>query len=126
MVAILASKYLQKTVEVMMYLCTIIKVHWSFVGDEWITYDSAYHRKAAATKSLDWSQVDLTLYNETFTSRIKSVIRCFHCLSDLHSSQECPYIPGGSHSLTGMLGVVDMTIDILGHKVAKAVLQRKM
>ena len=96
LVAILASKYPQKTKDFMMYLHTIMKTHRSFVGDGWITYDTAYRRKAAATKSLNLSQVDFTLYNETFTGREKSVVRCYHCSSDLHSLQECPYAPTGS------------------------------
>ena len=58
-----------------MYLCTIMKVHRSFVGDGWITYNIAYRRKAASSKNLDWSQVDFTLYNKTFTGRPKSVVR---------------------------------------------------
>ena len=96
MAAILASKYPHKTMELMIYLRTIMKVHRSCVGDGWITYDIAYRRKAAASKSLDWSQVDFTLYNETFTGRVKSVVRCGYCSSESHSSQECSYALGGS------------------------------
>ena len=92
MVAILASKYPHKTTDFMTYLHTIMKAHRSFIGD---AYDMAYRRKAVATKSLDWSQVDFTLYNETFTGRAKSVVRCYHCSSDLHSSQDCIYAPEG-------------------------------
>ena len=79
-----------------MCLHTIMKAHRSFVGDGWITYDIAYRRKAAASKSLDWSQVDFTLYNETFTSRAKSVVRCGNCSSESQLSQECSYALGGS------------------------------
>ena len=95
MVAFLASKYPHKTTDFMTYLCTIMKPHCSFIGDRWITYDMAYRRKAATTKSLDWSQVDFTLYNETFIGRAKSVVRCYHCSSDRHSSQDCIYAPEG-------------------------------
>ena len=96
MAAILASKYPHKTMELMMYLCTIMKAHRSFVGDGWITYDMAYWRKATVSKSLDWSQADFTLYNETFTGRVKSIVRCGYCLSESYSSQECGYAPGDS------------------------------
>ena len=100
MVAILASEYPHKTTDFMTYLRTIMKAPRSFIGDGWITYDMAYRRKAVATKSLDWSQVDFTLYNETFSGRAKSVVRCYYCSSDLHSSHDCIYAPEGPWHLS--------------------------
>ena len=69
-----------------MYLRTIMKAHRSFIGEGWITYSMAYRRNTAASKSLDWSQVDFTLYNETFTGRVKSIVRCGYYLSESHLS----------------------------------------
>ena len=71
MVAVLSSGFPQKTPELMAYLKTIARAHRSFSGDGWVAYDSCYRQKAAITKSLDWGQVDSTLYNETFTGRAK-------------------------------------------------------
>ena len=50
----------------MAYQKTIIRAHHSFTGEGWAVYDSCFR-----TKSLDWAEVDLTLYNETFVGRAK-------------------------------------------------------
>ena len=73
MVAILASRYPDKTAQLMAYQRTIVHAHRSFVGNGWAIYDTCYRRKAAATKSLDWGQIDFTLYNETFAGRAKAI-----------------------------------------------------
>ncbi len=57
-------------------------------------YDTCYRRKAAAAKSLDWAQVDFTLYNETFTGRAKAIINRFKiCSSEHHTSGDCVLAP---------------------------------
>jgi len=93
MVAILASRYPDKTAQLMAYQRTIVHAHRSFVGDGWAIYDTCYRRKAAATKSLDWGQIDFTLYNETFAGRAKAIQRCRYCLSEFHSAASCPNAP---------------------------------
>ena len=65
MVAILASRYPDKTAQLMAYQRTIVHAHRSFVGDGWAFYDACYRRKAASTKSLNWGVIGFTLYNET-------------------------------------------------------------
>ena len=77
----------------MAYMRTIVKAQRSFAGEGWVTYDTCYRRKAAASKSLDWSMIDFTLYNETFAGRTRAVPRCRYCSSDLHASHECTYAP---------------------------------
>ena len=74
MVVVLSSGFPQKTPKLMAYQKTIVRAYRSFSGDGWVTYDSCYRRKAAVTKSLDWGQVDFTLYNETFTGRAKPML----------------------------------------------------
>lgn len=54
MVAILSSKYPDKTPQLMGYQRTIVKAHRSFTGEGWVTYDACYRRKTTFTKSLDW------------------------------------------------------------------------
>lgn len=101
LVAVLSLKFPEKTPQLMSYQQTIVKAHRTFVGEGWATYDACYRRKAAMTKSLEWGQVDFTLYNETFTGRAKSITRCHYCLSEYHSSGSCAYAPdrpGPSHS----------------------------
>ena len=94
LVAVLASKYPNKIGHLMAYQKTIIKAHRSFVGEGWVVYDTCFRRKAANMKNLDWGEVDLTLYNETFVGRAKVLHRCNICLSELHTTIECSLAPG--------------------------------
>ena len=75
----------------MAYQKTIIKAHHSFVGEGWVVYDTCFRRKAANMKNLDWGEVDLTLYNETFVGRAKVLHQCSICLSELHTTTECTH-----------------------------------
>ena len=93
LVAVLSSKYPNKIGHFMAYQKTIIKAHRSFVGEVWVVYDTCFRRKAANTKNLDWGEVDLTLYNETFVGRAKVLQRCTICLSELHTTAECSMAP---------------------------------
>ena len=93
LVGVLASKFPTKVPELMAYLKTIVHAHKSFTGEGWVTYDACYRRKAAAVRSLEWSQIDFTLYNETFAGRARAIVRCRHCNSDLHSSAHCSLAP---------------------------------
>ena len=86
LVAVLRTKYPTAIAELMAK--TIIKASKSFVGEDWVTYDTCYRRKAAAIKSLKWSEVDFNLFNETFAD----LLRCKYCSSE-HSSNECMYAP---------------------------------
>ena len=103
LVSVLASRYPEKTPQFMAYQRTIVRAQRSFTGEGWFTYDTCYRRKAALTKSLDWANVDFTLYNETFAGRAKSITRCYYCLSEHHASAACMYAPdaqlrGGHYS----------------------------
>lgn len=99
LIGVLSSKYPTKTPEFMAYLKTIVHASKSFAGDGWVTCDSCYTRKAAVMKSLDWSQLDFTLYNETFAGMARAISRCKFCNSDLHLSADCIYAPEISSKL---------------------------
>ena len=92
-VAILTSKFPEKMPELMAYQKTIVRAHRSFIGEGWVTYSLCYRRKAAYCKSLDWGQVDFTLYNETFAGRAKVILRYSYCLSEHHASNERAFAP---------------------------------
>ena len=62
--AILSSKYLDKMPDLVAYQKTIVWAQQSFIGEGWVTYDTCYRCKAALTKTLNWSQVNFTMYNE--------------------------------------------------------------
>ena len=93
MATILSSKYPEKTPQLMSYLKTIVKAHRSFKGEGWVSYDTDYRRKAALKKSLDWGEVDFTMYNEMFTGRARPPRKCTHCNSEHHTEESCPRRP---------------------------------
>ena len=77
MVEILCSANPSKVAQLMAYPCIIVRAQFTFTREGWVTYyDTCFRRKAAALKSLDWGEVDFTLYNETFTWRAKALSRC--------------------------------------------------
>ena len=43
--------------------------------------------------TLDWGLVDMALYHEAFTGRVRTIVRYSFCLSDTQISVECPYAP---------------------------------
>ena len=93
LVEVLCTTSPGKMAQFMSYQRTIVRAQRTFTGDGWITYDTCYRRKAAATKSLEWGQVDFNLYNETFTGRAKSIARCKYCSSEHHAAGDCRYAP---------------------------------
>ena len=102
LVAVLSAKYPSKIGHFMAYQKTIIKAQRTFVGEGWVAYDSCFRRNAANTKNLDWGEVDLNLYNETFVGRAKVLQRCTTCLSELHTTAECNLMaPSRPASLIG-------------------------
>ena len=94
LVAILGTKYPDKIGEFMAYQKTIVQAYRRYVGDSWVVYDVCYRRQAAITKSLNWGQVDFNLYNETFTGRAKTTMRCSRCLLEHSFSEPCPFSEG--------------------------------
>ena len=77
----------------MAYQKTIIKANKNFEGSAWVIYDRCFRRRAAATKSLNWANIDSALYNEAFTGRARVIPRCQSCLSENHTETECPDRP---------------------------------
>ena len=93
LVSVLTSRFPEKAPEFMAYLRTIVHAQRSYFGEGWVTYDYCYRRKAAATKALNWSEVNFALYNEAFTGRAKPLQRCSFCMSEHHSSADCQDAP---------------------------------
>ena len=94
--AILSAHYPDKAPHLFSYLRTITRASRNFDTSAWASYDMAYRRQAANQGSLDWGTVDTALYNEAFTGRARAIARCCYCLTDTHSSPECPYAPADS------------------------------
>ena len=89
LVAILSTRYPDKTPQLMSYMRTIVKAQRTFSGEGWVSYDMCFRGKAALSKSLEWGVIDVTLYKKTFTGRAKALARCCYCSSDIHTSQDC-------------------------------------
>ena len=90
MAAIITSKYPSKAPQLWAYQRTIVRVSQNFDGPSWVAYNMQFCRKAASKKSSDWEEIDLTLYNETFTGRARAKVNCRICLSDSHLERACP------------------------------------
>ena len=89
LVSVLASRFPTKVPQLMSYQKTVVKAHRTYAGQGWVTYDIAYRRRAANTKSLEWGVIDFNLCNETFAGQAKAIPRCKFCSSELHSSDDC-------------------------------------
>ena len=100
MAAVLVSRYPDKAPELFAYQATIVRASRNVEGNSWVAYDRQYRREALANRDLNWSQMNTRLYNEAFTGRAKSIPRCRHCLSDTHTTTNCPLEPnlGGAVS----------------------------
>ena len=93
LVAVLASRFPEKTPHSMAYLRTITRASRNFEGAAWASYDMAYRRQAANQRYLDWATIDTALYNEAFTGRARAIPRCHFCLADSHESKDCSFAP---------------------------------
>jgi len=93
MVGVLSRAYPQMVPEFMAYQATIIKCCRDFDGIAWAQYDRVYRRQVAQTKDLHWSKLNPTLYSLCFAGKAKRHVACHFCLSDIHSSDQCPDNP---------------------------------
>ena len=67
LVAVLATRYPQYIGNFMPYQHTINRASTNYEGSAWVVYDWCFRRRAAATKSLSWGEINSALYNESFT-----------------------------------------------------------
>ena len=93
LVAVLTTKHPEKAPQFMGYLRTIVQVSRNFERAAWASYDAAYRWQAANRHSLDWANIDPTIYNEAFTGRARLLPRCRYCLAETHEARDCQYAP---------------------------------
>ena len=93
MAALLATRFPEKAPELLAYQASIVRAERNFEGWRWVTYDRCYRREALAAKNLDWSVLNLRLYNEAFTGHARAIPRCSFCLQEDHTAQSCPRNP---------------------------------
>ena len=63
LVSALSTRYPAYVPEFQAYQSTIIKCYRDYGGLGWAQYDRAFRRQVAVTKSLNWSQINGTLYS---------------------------------------------------------------
>ena len=111
LVSVLTTRFPDKAPELMAYLRAIVHAQRTYYGDGWVTYDACYRRQAAASKTLNWSQINFTLYNEAFTGRAKPLQRCMYCLSEHHRSADCRDAPDAPPRKRVLLGRNELALD---------------
>ena len=99
-VAVLSQTQPQSTPHLMAYMATIIRCQKKFEGLSWVVYDSAYRRRAARQRDLNWAVIYSSLFNTLFTGRAKTSVKCSHCLSEDHTADEWPAANGPLAQLT--------------------------
>ena len=92
-VGVLSRAYLQMVPEFMAYQATIIKYCRDFEGIACAQYNRVYRRQVVQSKDLHWLKLNPTLYGLCFTGKAKRHVACNFCLSDIHSSDQCPDNP---------------------------------
>lgn len=80
MAAVLCTQFPEKAPELWAYQATIIRAEWNYEGKRWVTYDCQFHWQALTKRDLNWSITDPRLYDDAFTGRARSIVRCSFCL----------------------------------------------
>lgn len=93
MVAILCTRFPEKSPELWAYQSSIIRAARNYETGAWVAYDRQYRREALAAKILNWSTPNHQLYSEAFTGQVKIISRCSICLSNAHLANQCPSNP---------------------------------
>lgn len=104
LVSALSTRYPAYVPEFLAYQSTIIKCYRDYDGLGWAQYDRAFRRQVAVTKSLNWSQINGTLYSLCFAGKGRRSAVCIHCLSDNHASERCPDAPAISATTSKLRG----------------------
>jgi len=93
-VAVMSARWPKQVPEMMAYMMHIIRTSQEYEGLSWFIYDEAYRRQAAATKHVEWSKINPSIFTVCFTGKAKRGQRCEWCLSLTHSSVECTWAEG--------------------------------
>ena len=77
----------------MAYQSTIVRCYSDFEGNGWLAYDRAFSCQMTAIKSLDWSELNSTLYKLCFVGKAKRDIVCSTYLKHNHRTSDCTDAP---------------------------------
>ena len=86
----LGTAFPDKVPELMAYMTTIVRCHRDYEGPAWVLYDRAFRRRAEATKDMNWSVMNTSLFNMCFGGRARRHMICQVCLSESHTTERCP------------------------------------
>ena len=109
LVGALSTKFADKVPEFMAYQALIVKCSRDYDGFGWVLYDRAFRRQVVVTKDLNWSKLNPTLHSLCLAGKAKNNKFCTICLSDNHTTEQCPeswqmfppmYYPGQVRPLT--------------------------
>ena len=90
LVGALSTKFADKVLEFMAYQALIVKCSRDYNGFGWVLYDRAFRRQVAVTKDLNWSKLNPTLHSLCLAGKAKNNKFCTICLSDNHTTEQCP------------------------------------
>lgn len=60
---IIASRFPNRWTDLTQYKLLILRTFRQYAGKVWLSYDRAFREQAAATKMVDWSKIDVQLFN---------------------------------------------------------------
>jgi len=95
----------------MAYMIHIIRTNQEYKGLSWFIYDEAYRRQAVATKHVEWSKINPSIFTVCFTGKAKREQRCEWCLSLTHGSAECTWAEGET-DITGQLRAIESVVGV--------------
>lgn len=90
LVSTLSIQYPNKAPEFTAYLATIVRCQRDYEGPAWVLYDWAFRRRVEATKDLQWSVINTSLFNMCFGGRARRHTLCQLYLSEQHTANACP------------------------------------
>ena len=90
MAAVITTRFPHKAPELFGYLATVVKAERNYEAGRWVMYDRLFRQRALAWKDLNWSVIDIPLFNDAFAGRAKSIPCCSICLRDDHLANGCP------------------------------------
>ncbi|KAK3711920.1 hypothetical protein QZH41_000899 [Actinostola sp. cb2023] len=91
---VMTTYFPQRWRDILLYKLLIIRTYRLFSGRAWLAYDQAFREHAAAAQVVDWSQINVQLYNfHTAGSSPRSSSSSTVCISWNRGHCSSPYSP---------------------------------
>ena len=89
-VSIITRKQPQHVPDLMGYQILMLEASNGYKSSSWLAYNRRFRQQAAAQPNCQWSKIDSTIWNLTFTGQAKASC-CRHCFSLFHLSKDCTF-----------------------------------